>query len=604
MNTLLLAVLALPSSQDLAPIFRLHPPTVEADSDRPLVSPDQKTIVTETVSSSGGSTVRDLYLFSVATGSYAQVVGPGLPAGGTQQVIASFTPDGGRLVYSVDGVYSSVPVDLSAPVVSLAPWTVRSLLPDGATAVATDGSNDLYRIDLEGVDPPVFLGGPLEGIYVRRAGDRVLYLSRIGGPPELYSVPIDGSAPQTKLSAPLPTGAQVVAFPQWLTPDELTCVYEVFRSLSSYWIFSVPVDGSAPAVQIASVLNLGYTQVTPDGSFFVYQAEDATSQLEELFTAPVDGSAPPVKLSSVLAGATESVQEFWISADSAWVVFRQKKRPGYAQELLFSVPVGGGPLNRLSQNNNGHGYVTLSQDSGRVTWQQRQSRDLLGVPIDGPATSAVKLYSGTTAVRHDVAPDSAAVVYSATDIGCWSVPPAGGTSTLLSVPPTGSAYFFDAFSPDGRWVYFLEHDPTQIYRAEVGRGASAVRISDPAEGYASLPALSPDGRLLVYKTFAPTTAWVVGAPPDVDSVKPARGPATGGTSVTIRGAGFTPAAKVLFGELPAASVVFVDDSKLRAVTPAFGTPPGRRALGRVVDVTVTDQLGTRTTLPNAFAYSR
>jgi hypothetical protein len=61
--------------------------------------------------------------------------------------------------------------------------------------------------------------------------------------------------------------------------------------------------------------------------------------------------------------------------------------------------------------------------------------------------------------------------------------------------------------------------------------------------------------------------------PDVLSLSPNRGPAVGGTTVTIRGSNFTGATRVVFGTTPAASFVVVNATTITAVTPphAAGT---------------------------------
>jgi large repetitive protein len=58
--------------------------------------------------------------------------------------------------------------------------------------------------------------------------------------------------------------------------------------------------------------------------------------------------------------------------------------------------------------------------------------------------------------------------------------------------------------------------------------------------------------------------------PTVTSVSPASGSTTGGTSVTVKGTGFTGATKVLFGSVPAASFSVSSSTKLAAVSPAEG----------------------------------
>ena len=84
-------------------------------------------------------------------------------------------------------------------------------------------------------------------------------------------------------------------------------------------------------------------------------------------------------------------------------------------------------------------------------------------------------------------------------------------------------------------------------------------------------------------------------PPTVDAVKPSQGPLAGGTAVTITGSGFGLASRVLFGNQDARDVERVDDTTLRATTPAATTPG---------PVTVTVRLGSeKGSLPNAFTYT-
>jgi alpha-tubulin suppressor-like RCC1 family protein len=75
-----------------------------------------------------------------------------------------------------------------------------------------------------------------------------------------------------------------------------------------------------------------------------------------------------------------------------------------------------------------------------------------------------------------------------------------------------------------------------------------------------------------------------GAPPAVTEVKPKKGAATGGTTVTITGEGFTGATAVKFGSADAPSFVVNSASSITAVTPA--ETPAR------VNVTVANGFGT------------
>jgi len=81
-----------------------------------------------------------------------------------------------------------------------------------------------------------------------------------------------------------------------------------------------------------------------------------------------------------------------------------------------------------------------------------------------------------------------------------------------------------------------------------------------------------------------------GTTPVIDSLTPASGPATGNTSVQIRGSGFTGTTAVRFGSA-AASFVVNSDASISAEVPA-GTGS--------VDVTVTTPIGT--SAPVSFGY--
>ncbi|MBK7864101.1 MAG: IPT/TIG domain-containing protein [Archangiaceae bacterium] len=80
----------------------------------------------------------------------------------------------------------------------------------------------------------------------------------------------------------------------------------------------------------------------------------------------------------------------------------------------------------------------------------------------------------------------------------------------------------------------------------------------------------------------------------VTSISPDRGPTSGGTTVTINGAGFESGASVTFGTTAAASVTFESSRKLTAVTPAV--PEGRAS------VTVANGSGRSASLPAAFLF--
>jgi hypothetical protein len=88
-------------------------------------------------------------------------------------------------------------------------------------------------------------------------------------------------------------------------------------------------------------------------------------------------------------------------------------------------------------------------------------------------------------------------------------------------------------------------------------------------------------------TTAADTFTYVPPRPTVTSVSPARGPRTGGTSVTVTGHDFTGATAVSFGGIPAKSFTVTSDSSITAIAPA--RPPGW------IDVTVSTASGQSAT---------
>ena len=99
-------------------------------------------------------------------------------------------------------------------------------------------------------------------------------------------------------------------------------------------------------------------------------------------------------------------------------------------------------------------------------------------------------------------------------------------------------------------------------------------------------------------TSATSTAskYTYAAAPTITSLTPTSGPRAGGTTVTIKGTGFTGATVVTFGKLDATSYTVVSDTKITAVAPAHAAgvitvrvtaPGGVSAAGPAANYTYT-----------------
>lgn len=156
-----------------------------------------------------------------------------------------------------------------------------------------------------------------------------------------------------------------------------------------------------------------------------------------------------------------------------------------------------------------------------------------------------------------------------TNISPNTGPPAGGTS--VTVTGTGfTATSSVSFGGSAGIITSFNGSTTLIVTAPAGTGAVDVSVTNPALVPSS--ETSPTSSADQY-TYAMS----------VTSLSPVSGLSTGGTTVDIKGQGFTGVTGVTFGGVPATNVTFLSDGEITAVSPAgAGT----------VDVQVTTPAGT------------
>jgi len=177
---------------------------------------------------------------------------------------------------------------------------------------------------------------------------------------------------------------------------------------------------------------------------------------------------------------------------------------------------------------------------------------------------------------------------------------------MRSVNETGTLDYAADLSYDGLELFFTAASPAvgrppAIYRATrtgLNQPFGDVERIAAITGFAEAPSISADGSTLYYheqvgdefviKTVSRNPA---GPAPTIKKLSPRKGPAAGGTSVTITGANFTGATSVDFGAAPAAEVSVNSATSITAVSPEAA--PGKVA----VDVTT----GTGTSAPSSKA---
>lgn len=406
-----------------------------------------------------------------------------------------------------------------------------------AAAGPVEGAFNTHRLNGD-----LVAGGHASGYRVSPDGNWVVYIAEQDTPDanELYSVPIQGGTSQ-RLNSALPSGARVNRYE--ITPDSRRVIFQAPQEDVNVWeLYSVPIQGPASAaVKLNPPLppggDVGFTEfdavflIAPDGSRVVYHADQETGGLNELYSVPVEGPAsegiklnPPIPQGGslfVIYGAME------ISPNSKHVVYRAAlDTPGTFE--IYSVPIAGPStatvkLNGVMVPDEQISQFRISPDSSRVVYSGAQLQEnvieLFSVPIEGPASTGVKLNKTLTSNgqvgSYKISPDSKRVVYRATQDQAgrdelYSVPIAGPAAqgVKLNEPLVGEQdvrflYYIDATSE--YVVYVADQDVDEVFElfsVPIDRSGPPVQLNPSLVpggdvDYLS-PQLSPDGQYAIY----------------------------------------------------------------------------------------------------------
>ena len=399
-------------------------------------------------SSAFGLTLRCLGFATTLASTWAQGVkiNEHFPSQSSGDVdLFALTPDGAEILYladqetddvlelfraPVDG--SSASVRLSAPLpagaeVRAFTWAatrrtqpiVVSPLGDWMaylTLGEVPGRLRLYGVDLDDPSSPIliqqgFFPSSLLEARIAPAQQRIVYRAAVvsgAARIRLFSAPLDGSAPPVQLNAPI-DDRDVDGF--FLSPDGALAYYISDDTSTTTQVWRRPIDASAVPMLVSEPFAgdgiVRWFELSPDGTRIVYAAEE--SGVVRLFGRPSDASAPAVQLNDgdlELSGQEGNIP---ISPDGTRVVYREYEAFGSDHHGLFSVPLDGSSppvrLNSATACPDVHDYW-ISPDSQWVVFEGREQdgRDsLYSAPLDGSAP-ATRL--------HDVLPAFATLLYS------------------------------------------------------------------------------------------------------------------------------------------------------------------------------------------------
>ena len=407
------------------------------------------------------------------------------------------------------------------------------IAPDSRTVVfradaRVDEQIEVFAVPVDGSAAPVCLNGPLnpegdvEGaLEIDETGARALFRIEAGssGPGELYSAPLDGSAPALRLDAST-FGAGVQGFLR-LVPGRGRVLYiDRSNTLPLEALYSVPVDGSAPPARLGLApvgTFVGQVEVSRDGARVVF-SRSTTSSLVELFAVDSDGAAPAQQL-DVAPWAAYNPEVFRLGAGR---VLYAAHRAGRPERELFSAPLDGstGPMRLLTFAPFGDLQPDIAPAGTSVAYRMEANfegvTELLLLPQDGSAPPRSLSGPGALFAVGDVQSFALAgrrAIYLADQEvdGIQELFSAdlerGGAPVKLNGPlgPDRQDVFEFVVSPDGAAVAFRAN-PNVIGRHELflvpSDGRAPPRKIDTGTGTNSgvKPGFrfSPDGRWVVF----------------------------------------------------------------------------------------------------------
>lgn len=395
---------------------------------------------------------------------------------------------------------------------------------------------ELYSLDPTAAGTRVKLSGALASdrdVVDARVSDDGLWVAyrsdqETPGALELFGVPATGGSTPVRLSEPLGPLDSVHADYR-IEGGAGRALFQrdmgVPGPSPSLQVFSVPLDGSLPAVRLNGELaERGTATLLGASSTAAWFTATVTPGLPELFRTALDGSATPLALSPALAAGARIVAAR-LAAGGTRIVYELAS--GSWSEQLLSVPVVGGESTPISGSHGpgtyqvgGVGYSAFAGKRALYVGTEAPARayELFSASLDGTSGSirlgrAPTIASPQTLV---VTPDAERVLYVVDAYGPGQLCSARIGVADSEVVLARDAAAFDgleegvtdfALFPDGETVLFAlaGGGTTRVLRSRIDGG-------QPVEELLSWPDtvrmhLAPDGSWVVLAGPAGLYAW-------------------------------------------------------------------------------------------------
>ncbi|KAA3664299.1 MAG: hypothetical protein DWQ04_06445 [Chloroflexi bacterium] len=305
------------------------------------------------------------------------------------------------------------------------------------------------------LNPTMSLGGNVVDFDISNDGETVIYRAdaQVEDRFELFSVPIDGPDTETvKLNGALsPSVGRVLNYK--ISSDDAYVVYRAIQQTpGSIELYSVPLRGPAAAgaklnddlVENGDVTDF---QISPNNSLVVYLADQNILSNFELFVVDITGPGNLAEQLHLPLGSNRDVNDFLISPDSLWVLYRADAASDDLWELFrASLTVPSTPNVRINMPLVGDQDVAefgFAPDSGRIVYiadQVLDEKDELFIADDnlttvGFVSTSLVVTESVGVVELPIQLSTSAVMTVTMDIDQTAGTAVSNTHYLLPVSP-------------------------------------------------------------------------------------------------------------------------------------------------------------------------
>lgn len=484
----------------------------------------------------------ELHIVSLADGTSIQL-NPDFNSTSQNFEDVRISDDSQRVVYLANGDSTNFDELFAVPASG---GQVRKLNPsftegDGITGFrfSSDGQSVIYRGDQDTEEiaelytvpwaggSPVQLNQPLPhdgevGEFVVGAG-RVFFTAETSLTVRELDEVAEGGGVVTPLSDP-PLGVSGSAGTPFLSFDESRVVFTATQSGTTD-LFSLPLDGSAPAVRLNDPLppggRIALLRLGAADDRVVFATQDGFNQCRcKLYSTVLDGTGGTVQLNSLEDGEVRSAS---LSGDGLWVAFTTRGLEFGDPDQLFTVPAAGGVVQQINTSGDDVDSFAFSADDQRLVFET--DAGLFSAPVRDGSPVLLSAETGAFAIR----PDSTLVAFEDDDTnGLFTVPIDGGGVTELLASTGGRPQF----GSDGERIFF-RYTPgslDNLFSIPTGGGA-AVQLNDRSQHAQTLVrfAVSPDNGRVAMSLGTDTRPYML-----------ATTPSAGGEMVVLEEVGINP----------------------------------------------------------------